>query len=157
MTQIIFRKYVESNEIIALFPSGNPIPYNGECCSYMHVGQHSLANYIGVINDTIPATKEEYTPLYNELVELGYDDLIVITHSEEKYCKYADVKIEWKNDGKQENVRVALMPQEQIDLAADGMTDDDIFFYFEDNEEFIANRLDLGGEDFKIVKVNCMF
>ena len=36
---------------------------------------------------------------YNELVELGYDDLIVITHSEEKYCKYADVKIEWKNDG----------------------------------------------------------
>ena len=87
MTQVIFRKYVNENEIIALFP--NEIANsNGECGSYMHNGQHSPADYKFVIENTTAATKEEYTPLYNELVAIGYDDLQVITHNNSEYCKY---------------------------------------------------------------------
>ena len=149
MTQVIFRKYVNENEIIALFP--NEIANsNGECGSYMHNGQHSPADYK-------LATKEEYTPLYNELVAIGYDDLQVITHTEGDYCKYADVVIEWKDTQEQENVKVALFPPEEMNLEADGLTDNDIFFYFINPNGLIANRLELDGADFKIVKVIQMY
>ena len=156
MTQVIFRKYVSENEIIALFP--NEIANsNGECSSYMHYGQHSPADYNAVIENTTAATKEEYTPLYNELVAIGYDDLQVITHTNSEYCKYADVIIEWKDTQKQENVKVALFPPEEMNLEVDGFTDNDIFFYFNSPDEFIANRLELDGEDFKIVKLIQMY
>lgn len=156
MTQVIFRKYVNENEIIALFP--NEIANsNGECGSYMHNGQHSPADYNAVIENTIAAKKEEYTPLYNELVAIGYDDLQVITHSNSKYCKYADVIIEWKDTQERENVKVALFPQEDMNLEEDGLTDNDIFFYFNSPDDFIANRLELDGEDFKIVKLIQMY
>lgn len=156
MTQVIFRKYVSENEIIALFP--NEIANsNGDCSSYMHNGQHSPADYKLVIENTIAATKEEYTPLYNELVAIGYDDLQIITHNDSEYCKYADVIIEWKDTQKQENVKVALYQQEDINLEVDGLTDNDIFFYFNSPDEFIANRLELDGEDFKIVKLIQMY
>lgn len=156
MTQVIFRKYEISNGIIALFP--NEIANsNGECSSYMHYGQHSPADYNVVIENTTAATKEEYTPLYNELVAIGYDDLQVITHNDSNYCKYADVIIEWKNTKERENVKVALYPQEDMNLEADGLTDNDIFFYFNSPDEFISNRLELDGEDFKIVKLIQMY
>lgn len=156
MTQVIFRKYVNENEIIALFP--NEIANsNGECGSYMHNGQHSPADYKFVIENTTAATKEEYTPLYNELVAIGYDDLQVIIHTDTEYCKYADVVIEWKDTQEQENVKVALFPQEEMNLEADGLTDNDIFFYFNGSDDFIANRLELDGEDFKIVKLIQMY
>ena len=156
MTQVIFRKYVNENEIIALFP--NEIANsNGECGSYMHNGQHSPADYKLVIENTTAATKEEYTPLYNELVAIGYDDLQVIIHTDTEYCKYADVVIEWKDTQEQENVKVALCPQEEMNLEADGLTDEDIFFYFINPNGLIANRLGLDGEDFKIVKLIQMY
>lgn len=156
MTQVIFRKYVSENEIIALFP--NEIANsNGDCSSYMHNGQHGHADYKLVIENTTAATKEEYTPLYNELVAIGYDDLQVITHTNSEYCKYADVIIEWKDTQKQENVKVALFPPEEMNLDVDGLTDTDIFFYFNSPDDFIANRLELDGEDFKIVKVIKMY
>lgn len=156
MTQVIFRKYVDENEIIALFP--NEIANsNGECGSYMHNGQHSPADYKVVIENTTAATKEEYTPLYNELVAIGYDDLQVTTHPNSEYCKYADVIIEWKDTKEQESVKVALFPPEEMNLEADGLTDNDIFFYFISPDEFIANRLELDGEDFKIVKLIQMY
>ena len=156
MTQVIFRKYVNENEIIALFP--NEIANsNGECGSYMHYGQHSPADYKFVIENTTAATKEEYTPLYNELVAIGYDDLQVIIHTDTEYCKYADVVIEWKDTQEQENVKVALFPQEEMNLGADGLTDNDIFFYFINPNGLIANRLELDGEDFKVVKLIQMY
>jgi hypothetical protein len=67
------------------------------------------------------------------------------------------VVIEWKDTKEQENVKVALCPQEEINLDADGLTDNDIFFYFNGADDFIANRLDLDGEDFKIVKLIQMY
>ena len=77
MTEVIFRIYQSENEVIALFP--NEIA-DSECniCSYMHNGQHSPADYDLVIKNTNPATKDQYTQLYNELVEIGYDDLKII-------------------------------------------------------------------------------
>lgn len=156
MTQVIFRKYVSENEIIALFP--NEIANsNGECSSYMHNGQHSPADYKLVIENTTAATKEEYTHLYDELVAIGYDDLQVITHTEGEYCKYADVVIEWKDTKEQENVKVALFPPEEMNIEADGLTDNDIFFYFINPNGLIANRLGLDGEDFKVVKLIQMY
>lgn len=42
--------------------------------SYAHVGQHSVCctNYF---NECEPATEEQYIPLLNELVDIGYTDL----------------------------------------------------------------------------------
>jgi len=69
-TTVIFRKFKEG-DIIALFPYEID-NYHGDCMSYMHVGQHSGANYFGCIKGTKPAKKEEYQNLYNELLSIGY-------------------------------------------------------------------------------------
>lgn len=78
-TRVIFRKFksgVAKGQIIALFPDDIANSY-GECGSYMHIGQHSPADYTLVIMATKPATEEEYADLYKELVEIGYDNLKV--------------------------------------------------------------------------------
>lgn len=72
-------------------------------------------------------------------------------------CKYADVIIEWKETQEQENVRVALFPPEEMNLEADGLTDEDIFFYFLNIRGLFANHFGLDSEDFKIVKVIKMY
>ena len=76
MTRVIFRKFKEDNEIIALFPDEIANEHN-ECWSYMHIGQHSPADYNGVIRCTKPAAEDEYAPLLEELKYVGYDDLKV--------------------------------------------------------------------------------
>lgn len=80
-TSVIFRKF-KDGEIIALFPyefeTGNYIS------SYMHVGQHSGADYYGILKDTRPAIETEYKPLFNELVNIGYDLEIIKRVSREK-------------------------------------------------------------------------
>lgn len=82
-TKVEFRIYPTENEVIALFP--NEIVNSSEdCASYMHIGQHSPADYNSVIAHTKPATKEQYTPLYNELVSIGYDDLEIVVNDLEK-------------------------------------------------------------------------
>jgi len=69
-TVVIFRKY-EDNEVIALFPYDKE---TNDCCnSYMHLGQHANANYIGVISQTKPANESEYKDLFNELENIGYN------------------------------------------------------------------------------------
>lgn len=74
--KVVFRKF-KDGEIIALFPY---IIANscGDCDSYMHVGQHSAADYSAVINTTKLATEEEYKDLLNELKSIGYNHLSVI-------------------------------------------------------------------------------
>ena len=69
-TKVVFRKY-KNGEIIALFPE----MVNGYfVCSYMHMGQHSDADYSYVISITKPASEEEYKDLYNELTnQVGYN------------------------------------------------------------------------------------
>ncbi len=83
MTKVIFRKFSDGS-IIALFPE---LTDNKKytVSSYMHVGQHSDADYQNVISQTKLATENEYQVLKNELESLGYE-LNVIKKS----------KINWK-------------------------------------------------------------
>lgn len=68
---VIFRKWPkENNAIIALFPDIVEKP--GECLSYRHIGQHSAANYLHMIEQTVPAKVNEHLDLLEELISIGY-------------------------------------------------------------------------------------
>ena len=73
MTRVIFRKFKDNGEIIALFP--DIVASFFERMSYMHIGQHSGVDYDLCIKCTKLATEEEYAPLLAELKSIGYDDL----------------------------------------------------------------------------------
>jgi hypothetical protein len=66
---------------------------------------------------------------------------------------FADVTIKWKNDGTTQDVRVTLAPEEEIDFEKHCLTDDDIFFYFNNVEDFKYNQLNLDENDFQIINV----
>ncbi|MCK5608450.1 hypothetical protein KAR91_41600 [Candidatus Pacearchaeota archaeon] len=72
-TRVVFRKFKEG-DIIALFPELSEGGAGVE--SYMHVGQHSSADYNGCISMTKPAAPEEYKALAIELESIGYNLLI---------------------------------------------------------------------------------
>ena len=76
-TKVVFRKFKNKDitEIIALFPElSYRRNYMTEC--YMHVGQHSEADYHIVIGMTRPAQPGEYKELQAELAGLGYNLLV---------------------------------------------------------------------------------
>lgn len=79
-TVVIFRKYINPDpdlyppEILALFPYVKE--YNGFVLVYQHIGQHGACDYNHCISITKPATKAEYTSLYNELSGIGYNLLV---------------------------------------------------------------------------------
>ncbi|MFA5307294.1 MAG: hypothetical protein WC365_07645 [Candidatus Babeliales bacterium] len=70
LDKVVFRKFKEG-DIIALFPCMKESNYRVN--SYMHIGQHSAADYDGVISITTPATQEEYADLKAELTSIGYN------------------------------------------------------------------------------------
>jgi len=72
-TRVIFRKY-KDGDILALFPELSEGGAGVE--SYMHIGQHSSADYRGCIASTKPATVAEYKDLQAELESIGYNLLI---------------------------------------------------------------------------------
>lgn len=80
-TSVIFRKF-KDGEIIALFPY--EFWHDFYVSSYMHVGQHSGADYYGILKDTKLATETEYKPLFNELANIGYDLEIIKRVSRKK-------------------------------------------------------------------------
>ena len=58
-TLVVFRRWRDTNSIIALFPA-EPSDIAGlYCLSYERIGQHSGADYHGVIQATRPARIEE--------------------------------------------------------------------------------------------------
>ena len=71
-TIVVFRKFNGGGEIIALFPYEVNYP-GGHCESYMHVGQHSSADYGCVVGMSKPATPKEYKALKEELERIGYE------------------------------------------------------------------------------------
>jgi hypothetical protein len=79
-TVVIFRKFKNRGDIIALFPN---VPYAPQLypvttiMSYMHLGQHGAADYYHVMDITVPAKPSEYDDLYKELVSIGYDNLVI--------------------------------------------------------------------------------
>ena len=73
-TKVIFRRFA-SGEILALFPDHDEGEV-GMCSSYMHVGQHSMADFMGCVSTTEPAKPREYKSLKVELESIGYNLLI---------------------------------------------------------------------------------
>jgi len=70
-TTVIFRKWTDSRkDVVALFPLIDES--QNRCLSYMHVGQHSIADYGHIISVTDPAQPHEYADLKAELEQIGY-------------------------------------------------------------------------------------
>jgi hypothetical protein len=75
---VIFRRWRDSGEIIALFPTLLWNEFSDDVTSYMHVGQHGGANYASVISRSTPvnALDRDVINLLYELAEQGYDNLV---------------------------------------------------------------------------------
>jgi hypothetical protein len=84
-TDVIFRKF-KDNQIIAIFPH-DVSDRQGNVNSYMHVGQHSSADYVGVLTQTKPATDTECKLLKTELEGLGYNLNVIKRINRDKYLK----------------------------------------------------------------------
>lgn len=72
-TVVVFRRWRSgSKDVIALFPGVEW--YGGTVASYMHVGQHSGADYLRVVGFTRPAREDEpdVRALMAELEGKGY-------------------------------------------------------------------------------------
>ena len=69
ITKVIFRKF-KCGDVIALFPEEVDGLY---IWSYMHIGQHSTADYSCVVNTTKLAKEPEYLELKKELESIGYN------------------------------------------------------------------------------------
>ena len=87
ITKMMFRKFKNDGSIIALFPYElyNEKLYGDSMIeSYMHLGQHSGVDYLGVLQDTRPATKAESRALKAELKGLGYNIKTVFKRTNRK-------------------------------------------------------------------------
>lgn len=75
MTPVIFKK--ENGDVFAAFPTlpGDMSPATMTC--YAHIGQHSAA-HMRYVSNAKPAKPAEYAELLRELVEIGYDDLVIV-------------------------------------------------------------------------------
>jgi len=71
-TIVIFRKWKDGGDIIALMPEVPSDTRGFYCESYQHIGQHSGADYRGCIAASVPAKPREYRDLARELRRLGY-------------------------------------------------------------------------------------
>jgi hypothetical protein len=69
---VVFRRWKDTGDIIALFPEFPTDTAGNYCESYEHVGQHGGADYYGVVQATRPVSPEEYATLARELELIGY-------------------------------------------------------------------------------------
>lgn len=76
-TKVIFRKWKDSGEIIAIFPESID-KRTLKMSSYEHIGQHSDVDYNSIISSTIPAKEEEYKYLLSELKHIGYENIRIL-------------------------------------------------------------------------------
>ena len=86
-TDVIFRKWKDDGQIIAIFPHEEWNLEGTECASYMHIGQHSGCEYKFVLMQTVPATSEEYKELYDELTGRGYNLQVFMDDDMRKICE----------------------------------------------------------------------
>jgi len=71
-TDVVFRRWKDNGDVIALFPE-IPSDYDGYFCrSYEHVGQHGGADFYGVVSATAPVAPQDYERLAKELTVIGY-------------------------------------------------------------------------------------
>lgn len=93
MTPIIFRKFKEG-DIIAIFPTMPGTMDQYTCNSYQHIGQHGTCEPSYLIQNTKLAKPEGYEKLFQELINIGYDDLKVYKRYQYKFLE--EVKSELK-------------------------------------------------------------
>lgn len=80
-TRVVFRKFKDDGQIIALFPDTLYRDHRGDWMldSYMHVGQHDSASY-SITEVTALATESEYASLLAELEgPVQYENLRVVS------------------------------------------------------------------------------
>jgi hypothetical protein len=73
MDVVVFRKWRDSGDLIALFPEIPADIFGDFCEAYEHVGQHGEADYWGVIQATTPVALEDAADLAEELERIGYN------------------------------------------------------------------------------------
>lgn len=83
VTEMLFRKDKEG-DIVAIMPY--EIYSRNFVDSYQHCGQHS-ACHLSFIEDTTPATPEEYADLKRELEGIGYNVKVIRKVNQKKYLK----------------------------------------------------------------------
>jgi hypothetical protein len=67
VTAVIFRKWRDTGNVVAIFPA-IPGDVQGRYCQmYEHVGQHGDGDYLLVVGRTVLATPAEYADLKREL------------------------------------------------------------------------------------------
>jgi hypothetical protein len=69
--KVVFRVFKDDGGVIALFPEHDE--GRGKVSSYMQLGQHSGADYSGVVSITRKATPQEYSDIKKELTSIGYN------------------------------------------------------------------------------------
>jgi hypothetical protein len=69
---VIFRKWKNNGDIIALFPELPADLAGFYCDAYEHVGQHGGADFHGVIRQTTPCSPDDAAALAAELRIIGY-------------------------------------------------------------------------------------
>lgn len=72
ITRVVFRKWKDTGNILALFPDLPSDPAGMCCMSYEHAG-HGGATYSHCIEKTVAATEEEYASLKKELESDPYN------------------------------------------------------------------------------------
>jgi hypothetical protein len=97
-TVVVFRKFTDG-QVIALFPRDPGSSSNWyDCDSYMHVGQHSSADP-GLVNETEPASPDEYATLKRELEQQPYGYLFKVQQRITRHDNAAR-EAEWKRTRK---------------------------------------------------------
>jgi hypothetical protein len=69
---VVFRRWRDSGDIVALFPEVPADIFGDFCEAYEYVGQHGGADYHGVIQATTPVEPVNATILAEELERIGY-------------------------------------------------------------------------------------
>lgn len=70
---VVFRRWRDSGSVVALFPAVPADIFGDFCEAYEHIGQHSGADYHGVIQATRPVEPQEAEDLAEELTRIGYN------------------------------------------------------------------------------------
>jgi hypothetical protein len=69
---VVFRRWKENGDVIALFPELPADIFGTFCDAYEHVGQHGGADYHGVVQHTKPCSLDDAADLATELQRIGY-------------------------------------------------------------------------------------
>lgn len=72
-TKVIFRKWKDTGDVIAIFPEIPGTHDATTCLMYEHVGQHGAGDAWHVIASSVPASGQKYLDLIVELERIGYD------------------------------------------------------------------------------------